>query len=96
MGSSTQRLGVSLEDALVAIRSKEEATAFLEALLTRHELVSCRNRWAAFQLVLLGTTQRKVRDQLHVSIATASRAANVMSEGGNIVQRILNRSRKKA
>lgn len=69
-----------LEDALLAVRTREEAQVFLEALLTPYEQASCRNRWSAFQLILAGATQRSVRDQLKVSIATASRSARVIHE----------------
>lgn len=86
---------VSLEVALVHLHTPSEVVEILTCLWSRHELTSMHNRWAAFQLLLGGKTQREVRDHLGISIATVSRAAAVMADKPKIIERILERSARK-
>jgi uncharacterized protein YerC len=82
---------VSLENALVAIRSREEAAAFLRAAFSPHEVHIFRRRWRAFELFAKGATQRSVAKQLHISTTTATRAAHAALANRRIIESIMSR-----
>lgn len=68
----------SIEKAILALKTESEVIAFLQALLSRAEVDSITNRWAAVCLLMGGQSQRSVAMALHTSTATVSRAAHVV------------------
>lgn len=80
-----------LEDALLAIRSRREATAFLGVLLTPQEVEKHQHRWQSLELRFRGATQRQIRDKLGISVQTASRCAKVVRENSHIIKLLLTR-----
>ena len=87
---------ISLQQALAAVTTADEASRLLGALLTPKETVVLHHRWHAFQLALAGRKQREIRDELKVSIATASRAARVAREMSAVIVAIVQRAKLKA
>lgn len=87
---------VSLEAALVAVRSPSEGAAFLLTLMTPKEISTFRHRWDAIQLASGGATQREIRDALGVSIATATRAAHAARENEKTIITLSERARSVA
>ena len=90
MASDARRL-VPLEIVMTRVRSSAEAKALLDVLLSPHELANLRNRWFAFQMLLDGATQRSIRDELGVSITTASRAARTIGPGEKVIRGLIKR-----
>lgn len=72
---------------LAAARTPQTVAALLEELLTPHELDALAERWQIVQLLLGGRSQRDIRDQLHVAIATVSRGARVVKYGSGIFRK---------
>lgn len=82
---------VDFETALLATRSKSELTDFLETVLTPEEIEQCRTRWRACQMSAAGATQREIRKELGVGLATATRAAKTTRKNGRIVHLLIRR-----
>jgi Trp operon repressor len=74
----------ALAALLASMREPDEVELFLRDLLTPSEREAIEERWAIVRLLASGLTQREVRDQLDVSIATVTRGSLQMqkSEGG--------------
>jgi TrpR family transcriptional regulator, trp operon repressor len=85
------RRPIRLETALARLRSSAEAGALLQVLLSPHEMATLHKRWAVFQMLLNGATQRSVRDEVGVSIATASRAARAVRPAKKLMQALVTR-----
>lgn len=69
---------------LAALEDPEAIARLLEDLLTPAETASLRERWGIVTRIEAGMTQRAVRDELGVAIATVSRGAQQLrrSRGG--------------
>jgi uncharacterized protein YerC len=84
---------VEVENVLAATSDPLEIRRFLEALLTATEMGQLEHRWAAMQLVLDGATQREVRDNLRISIATASRSAQLARANKTMIESVLKKTK---
>jgi uncharacterized protein YerC len=81
-----------VEGALVAIRSRAEAVAFLKALCTPVEALRLQRRWQSLELRLNGATERTICRELGISMDTAQRCARVTkSADSKIVQTLVAR-----
>lgn len=63
------------------LRDPAAIALVLEDLLTPAEIRSIRERWAIIQQLAAGRTQREVRDEVGVAIATVSRGAQQLRYG---------------
>lgn len=70
------------------IRSPDEVERFLKVILSSKEVENLGKRWRAFQMLLEGKTQRSVSKALPISIATVSRAANVIKSERALLERL--------
>lgn len=72
---------------LAHLDDPEAIERLLEDLLTPAELDSVRERWGIVTRIADGRTQRAVRDELGVAIATVSRGAQQLrrSKGGFVI-----------
>jgi TrpR-related protein YerC/YecD len=52
-------------DALLVLRTRDEAAAFLRDICSLHELESLSHRWQAARMVHAGTPYARVASQLH-------------------------------
>jgi uncharacterized protein YerC len=66
---------VPMEDALLALRNKEEARSFLEAVLSKAEHQRLLKRWHVYQLRVEGMTLAGIVQVAGVAMATATRGA---------------------
>lgn len=78
-------------DALLALRTRDEAAAFLRDICSLHELESLSHRWQAARLLDDGTPYAKVASQLHASTATVTRVAHWLKHGEGGYRLVLDR-----
>lgn len=78
----------SLFDAILALETRQDCQKFLEALLTPPELTMIVNRWRVFPL-LDKLPQRRIAEQLQVSLGTVSRANRTLKYSDTRCRQIL-------
>src|SRR3954466_9348542 len=80
-----------LSDALLALRSRDEAAAFLRDICSLHELESLSHRWQAARMLDQGTPYARVASELHASTATVTRVAHWLRHGEGGYRLVLDR-----
>jgi TrpR-related protein YerC/YecD len=78
-------------DALLALRSRDEAAAFLRDICSLHELESLSHRWQAARMLDQGTPYARVASELHASTATVTRVAHWLRHGEGGYRLVLDR-----
>lgn len=68
-------------EALLSLRTVEEAEAFLEDLCTPAERESLRDRWRVVPLLVNGDPYWKIHEMTGVSITTIGRVARSLEHG---------------
>jgi len=71
----------SLCEALLTLRSVEEARAFLDDLCTPAERESMRDRWCVVPHLLAGEPYWQIHESTAVSITTIGRVARCLEQG---------------
>jgi len=85
-----------LSDALLALRTRDEAAAFLRDICSLHELESLSHRWQAARMLDEGTPYAKVAAELHGSTATITRVAHWLKHGEGGYRLVLDRIKEHA
>ena len=70
-----------LFDAILAVKSKEEAVNFFRDLLTLPELSEFSSRWQMVKRLVRGEPYLKIAKDLGVSTTTVARVAHWLHEG---------------
>lgn len=78
-----------LAEAIVLVRDKGLAEAFLRNILTPSELEEISKRLQIVKLLLKGVPQRDVAKRLGVSMGTVSRGSRELKYGENGFRKIL-------
>ena len=78
-------------DALLELRSRDEAAAFLRDICSLHELESLSHRWQAARMLDQGTPYARVASELHASTATVTRVAHWLRHGEGGYRLVLDR-----
>jgi TrpR-related protein YerC/YecD len=86
----------SLCDALVSLRSADEAKAFLDDLCTPAEFEAMIDRWRVAQLLDQGKPYREISELTEVSVTTIGRVARFMELGTGGYRTVLDRMKGKA
>src|SRR3954470_24898878 len=68
-------------DALLTLRTRDEAAAFLRDVCSLHELEVIAHRWQAGRLLDQGMPYAKVAEAVHGSTATITRVAHWLRHG---------------
>ena len=68
-------------DALLALRTRDEAAAFLRDVCSLHELETLSHRWQAARMLDRGTPYARVASELGASTATVTRVAHWLRHG---------------
>ena len=71
----------ALLEALVALRTTDEAAAFMRDLHSLRELEEMIQRWAVVRLLSKGLSYRDISDQIGVSTATVTRINQWLQHG---------------
>lgn len=80
-----------LSDALLQLRTRDEAAAFLRDICSLHELESLSHRWQAARMLDEGTPYAKVAAELQGSTATITRVAHWLRHGEGGYRLVLDR-----
>ena len=78
-------------DALLALRTRDEAAAFLRDICSLHELETLSHRWQAARMLDRGTPYARVAGELHASTATVTRVAHWLRHGEGGYRLVLDR-----
>ena len=70
-----------LFDAILEIRSKDEAANFFRDLLTIAELTEFANRWQMVKRLVRGESYLEIAEALNVSTTTVTRVAHWLKDG---------------
>jgi len=84
-----------LWSVVAAARTPAEARELLVALLTPTEIEEIGRRWQIVKHLIRGKTQRQVRQDVGVSIATVERGAREVKHGGKILKTVYRRLYRK-
>ena len=71
----------ALLDAILALRDRTEAAAFLRDLCTRRELEEMTHRWAVARLLAAGLPYREIATRAGSSTATVTRINQWLQHG---------------
>ena len=82
-------------DALLTLRTREEAYGFLEDIATINELKALSQRLEVARLLELPMTYPKIAQQTGASTATISRVKKCLDYGTGGYRRVLERLRQK-
>jgi TrpR-related protein YerC/YecD len=93
MGTNDWRDGMldDLCDALLVLRTRDEAAAFLRDICSLHELESLSHRWQAARMLDHGTPDARIASELHASTATVTRVAHWLRHGEGGYRLVLDR-----
>jgi TrpR-related protein YerC/YecD len=92
----SKRAERSLCEALLALRSVEEAQAFLDDLCTPAEREAMRDRWSVVPHLIAGEPYWQIHDATAVSITTIGRVARCLEQGAGGYALIAQRTQAKA
>lgn len=87
---------VDLADALIRLRSRDEALRFLRDLCTVNELKELGQRWHVARLLDDGVSYHEISDRTGASSATISRVAQWLRYGRDGYRLVLDRVARRA
>jgi TrpR family transcriptional regulator, trp operon repressor len=82
----------ALAAALVSLSDPQEMEAFLEELLTPGELCDVTLRWQLIELLAKGVSQRKIAEELQISLCKITRGSRILKNKDSISGKIVSRS----
>lgn len=85
----------ALASALVSISDSGEMEAFLDELLTRAEICDITLRWRLLELLSQGVSQRKIAEDLQISLCKITRGSRILKNKNAISNKILKEARVK-
>jgi TrpR-related protein YerC/YecD len=85
----------ALFDAVLALRTEDEAAAFLRDLCTLRELNDLSHRWAVVRLLDQGHPYRQIAEETGASTATITRINQWLQHGSGGYRLVLDRLHKK-
>ena len=83
----------ALAAALVSISDLKEMETFLEELLTRGELCDVTLRWRLLELLSQGVSQRKIAEDLQISLCKITRGSRILKNKNAVSGKILHSAR---
>ncbi len=84
-----------LADAVLALRTRDEARRFLRDLCTFAELEALAHRWQIARLVDERVSYLDVAERVHASTTTVTRVAHWLRHGTGGYRVVLDRTRRK-
>jgi TrpR-related protein YerC/YecD len=84
-----------LADAVLTLRTRDEARRFLRDLCTLGELEALAHRWQIVQLLEQKIPYLEIADRVHTSTATVTRVAQWLRRGAGGYELALARCRKR-
>ena len=65
---------------IISTKNKKDAQELLDGLFTQNEIETLTKRWRILELLNRGVTQRKIAQDLNVSLCKVTRGAKVLKE----------------
>ena len=84
-----------LFEAVLALRTEDEAAAFFRDLCTLRELTELSHRWAVVQLLDQGRPYRQIAEATSASTATITRINQWLQHGAGGYRLVLDRLRRR-
>ena len=88
----TRQMLSALAKTLVSIHSEKEMENFLHELLTPSELHDLTLRWQLLELLAQGVTQRKISDELQISLCKITRGSRILKKQDSVCAQMLNKT----
>jgi len=85
----------ALFEAVLTLRTEEEAAAFFRDLCTLRELTDLSHRWAVVRLLDQGHPYRQIAEEASASTATITRINQWLQHGSGGYRLVLDRLRRK-
>ncbi len=79
----------NVAEVLAAIASPEEMRSFLKELLTPGEIRDITLRWRLLERLSEGVPQRKIADELKISLCKITRGSKILKQKGAVTARVL-------
>jgi TrpR-related protein YerC/YecD len=95
-GADSEEAEHQLYEAIVAIRTVEEAKKFFEDLCTPTERQAMTDRWHVVEPIKQGIPYRTIYDETGVSVTTIGRVARFLSTGSGGYNLIYERIKRKS
>jgi len=80
---------MALAEALTSVGSAQEMASFLRELLTDAELRDITLRWQLLERLVQGIPQRKIADDLQISLCKITRGSRILKKRKSICLRML-------
>jgi Trp operon repressor len=74
------------------LKTSERAQLFLLDILTPHELAQLAERWQIIKRLAQGMPQRKIKEELGISIQRVTRGSKAFQQGGGGFQLFLSKN----
>ena len=79
----------AVAEVLSAIKSAGEMRLFLNELLTPGEIHDITLRWRLLELLADGVSQRKIAEELKISLCKITRGSKILKQKGAVTSRVL-------
>jgi len=79
----------TVTEVLASITSAKEMRQFLVELLTPGEVRDITLRWRLLELLAEGVTQRRIAEELKISLCKITRGSKIMKQQGAVAARVL-------
>lgn len=76
-------------EVLASIGSADEMSVFLKELLTPGEVRDITLRWRLLERLAEGMTQRKIAEELRISLCKITRGSRILKQKGAVTSRLL-------
>jgi len=83
----------ALAAALASVSDLKEMELFLEELLTPGELCDITLRWRLLELLSQGVSQRKIAEDLQISLCKITRGSRILKNKNAVSSKILRQAR---
>jgi len=83
----------ALAGALASVSDLKEMEMFLEELLTQGELCDITLRWRLLELLSQGVSQRKIAEDLQISLCKITRGSRILKNKNAVSSKILRQAR---
>ena len=77
---------------LASIGSEKEMSDFLKELLTPGEVRDITLRWRLLERLAEGATQRKIAEELRISLCKITRGSRILKQKGAVTSRVLGKT----
>ena len=93
--ADVEQAQIALYEAVLSLKTAEEARDFFNDLCTPAELQALTDRWTVVEPLIEGKSYRDIATNTGVSVTTVGRVARFLTQGSGGYQRVFDRIKKK-